>query len=195
MSDDYFYYRARYSGYRSRASFKLLEIDKKFSIFRRGDMVLDLGAAPGGWTQVAAQKVGNKGKVVAIDKAFIPLFKKETNIAIISQDIFSNSLIPNLKEKYGCFDVVLSDCAPNVSGNWVRDHNVQIMLANRAMEIAKELLKKNGKTIIKLFQGEEFETFVKDTREIFTTVKLFKPKASRKKSAEIYVIGIEKKEQ
>jgi len=192
MSDDYFYYRAKYTGYRSRASFKLIEIDRKFSIFHRGNVVLDLGASPGGWSQVAAQRVGRNGRVIAVDKAFIPPFKKERNITIVQRDILSSSLIPVLKKEYETFDVVLSDCAPNVSGNWVRDHNIQIMLANRAIDIIQEVGKTEGRAVIKVFQGEEFEEFLSRMKQTFNTVKLFKPRASRKKSAEIYAIGLNK---
>lgn len=187
MSDDFYYYQAKYKGYRSRAAFKLIELDKKFKIFQKGQTVVDLGAAPGGWTQIAAKRVGSKGKVIAIDRAYMPPINQQ-NVEIITMDIFSDEIFDVLKLA-GNIDVILSDVAPNVSGNWSKDAATQIMLAYRVLEIARNVLKKEGTLVCKLFQGAEFENFMRDIRGIFDKVKLYKPPASRKKSAEIYVVA------
>ena len=191
LSDDYFYLKAKYKGYRSRASYKLLEINQKFHIFRRGQLVVDLGASPGGWSQVAANKIGKNGKVVAIDKAYISPFK-EKNVEIVNIDIMSKNLPNLIVEKFGKIDVLLSDCAPNISGDYSRDHSIQIFLANRALDLTEEVLKKGGHFICKVFQGKEFEEFNRKAKTLFVKTKLFKPKASRKKSSEIYLICTDK---
>jgi len=189
VSDDYYYQKAKYKGYRSRASYKLLEIEQKFHIFKQNQLVLDLGAAPGGWSQVASRKVGKKGRVLAVDKAYIPPFKEE-NIEIINKDIFDEDLKDFIKTDYGEIDVLLSDCSPNISGDYSRDHFTQIYLANRALELSKSLLRDGGSFVCKVFQGEELQDFRDKIKESFEAIKLFKPKSSRKKSAEIYIIGL-----
>jgi 23S rRNA (uridine2552-2'-O)-methyltransferase len=188
LSDDYFYLKAKYGGFRSRASYKLFEINDKFKIFKKGQLIVDLGASPGGWSQVASKKIGLNGKVLAIDKAYISPFKEE-NIEIINRDIFDERLISLILDDYGKINVLISDCAPNISGNYHRDHAIQISLANRALELAEMLLKNNGSFVCKIFQGSEHQDFIRRMKETFREVKLFKPKASRKKSAEIYVVG------
>ena len=157
-------------------------------VFKSGNVVVDLGSAPGGWAQIAAMKVGGKGKVIAIDRAYIPPFK-EKNIEIITADIMSESLIPLLTSNYPIIDVVLSDCAPNVSGIWDRDQGIQIMLAERALEITTKILKPQGYFVTKLFQGNEYPAYIAKAKQTFENVKTYKPKSSRKKSAEIYLIG------
>jgi 23S rRNA (uridine2552-2'-O)-methyltransferase len=192
VSDDYYYLKAKYKGYRSRASYKLLEIEQKFSIFQKNQIVLDLGAAPGGWSQVASRKVGKSGKILAIDKAYISPFKEE-NIEIINRDIFDEKLKDFIEDNYGKIDVLLSDCSPNISGDYSRDHFTQIYLANRALELSQSLLKQEGFFVCKLFQGSELQDFTNKVKESFESMKLFKPKSSRKKSAEIYIIGLKLK--
>ena len=192
MNDDYYYLKAKYKGYRSRASYKLLEIEQKFSIFQKNQVVLDLGAAPGGWSQVASRKVGRNGKVLAIDKAYISPFKEE-NIEIINKDIFDEELKDFIEKHYGKIDVLLSDCSPNISGDYSRDHFTQIYLANRALDLSQTLLKSEGCFVCKLFQGKELQDFTNKVKESFEAIKLFKPKSSRKKSAEIYIIGLKLK--
>ncbi len=189
LSEDYYYFKARSKGYRSRASFKLEQIDKKFHVFHKGALVVDLGAAPGGWSQVAARRVGDAGKVIAIDKAYISSFK-QSNIEIVQKDIFDAKLVQLINKEYGLVDVLLSDCAPSVSGNWSRDHFTQIMLADRALDVAENLLRNNGVLVCKLFQGSELQKFMNRLKSFFGKTKLFKPEASRIKSSEIYAIGL-----
>lgn len=190
LSDDYFYLKAKYKGFRSRASYKLFEINDKFKIFKKGQIVIDLGASPGGWSQVASKKVGMHGKVIAIDKAYISPFKEE-NIEIVNRDIFDTNLDKYILDNFGKINVLISDCAPNISGDYNRDHSIQISLANRALDLSKILLKKSGCFVCKIFQGNEHQDFIRRVKESFNEVKLFKPKASRKKSAELYVVGLE----
>jgi len=188
LSDDFYYKKAKYTGFRSRASFKLLELNDKFRFFKKGHVVVDLGAAPGGWSQIAAKKVGKEGLVLAIDKAYMEPFK-ETNIIILNQDIMNKKLGSIIKESHGLVDVLISDCAPNISGQYGRDHSIQTMLAERAVELCQEILKNGGSFVCKLFQGSETQDLIKETKTMFKTIKLFKPKASRKKSSEIYLFG------
>ncbi|OLS29554.1 MAG: Ribosomal RNA large subunit methyltransferase E [Candidatus Heimdallarchaeota archaeon AB_125] len=188
LSADPYAKKARASGFRSRAAYKLFEINDKFVIFKKGQQIIDLGASPGGWSQVASRKIGSNGLVIAIDKAYIQEFK-EKNIVIEFQDIFKKDLDTFLLENYGKSDVLISDCAPNISGNYDQDHSIQSMLAQRAFELSQCVLYMGGSFVCKIFQGSETQEFVKSVKERFRTVKLFKPKSSRKQSSEIYLIA------
>ena len=188
LSADPYAKKARASGFRSRAAYKLFEINDKFGIFKKGQQIIDLGASPGGWSQVASRKIGSNGLVIAIDKAYIQEFK-EKNIVIEFQDIFKKDLDTFLLENYGKSDVLISDCAPNISGNYDQDHSIQSMLAQRAFELSQCVLYMGGSFVCKIFQGSETQEFVKSVKERFRTVKLFKPKSSRKQSSEIYLIA------
>lgn len=189
MREDFYYQQARSKGYRSRASFKLLQINNKFSVFRKGQTIIDLGASPGGWSQVASHLVGGNGKVIAIDKSYISPFK-EKNVEILNKDILNRNLPTIILETYGKADGLISDCSPNITGDFSRDHSIQISLARRALALTQCLIKDNGFFICKLFQGTELHEFMKEMKEHFETTKLYKPAASRKKSAEIYVVGL-----
>lgn len=189
MREDFYYQQARSKGYRSRASFKLLQINNKFSVFRKGQIIIDLGASPGGWSQVASHFVGGNGKVIAIDKSYISPFK-EKNVEILNKDILNRNLPTIILETYGKIDGLISDCSPNITGDFSRDHSIQISLARRALALTQYLIKDNGFFICKLFQGTELQEFMKEMKEHFETTKLYKPAASRKKSAEIYVVGL-----
>jgi len=189
VREDFYYQQARSKGYRSRASFKLLQINTKISVFRKGQTIIDLGASPGGWSQIASHLVGENGKVIAIDKSYISPFK-EKNVEILNKDILNRNLSTIILETYGKIDGLISDCSPNISGDFSRDHSIQISLARRALALTQYLLKDNGFFICKLFQGTELQEFMKEMKEHFETTKLYKPAASRKKSAEIYVVGL-----
>ncbi len=189
MKEDFYYQQARSKGYRSRASFKLLQINNKFRVFRKGQTIIDLGASPGGWSQVASHLVGGNGKVIAIDKSYISPFK-EKQVEILNMDILNRNLPSIILETYGKIDGLISDCSPNISGDFSRDHSIQISLAKRALFLTQSLLESNGFFICKLFQGIELQDFIKEMKEHFETTKLYKPAASRKKSAEIYVVGL-----
>jgi len=184
-----FYYReAQREGYRSRASYKLVQIEEKFSVFKQGNLVLDLGAAPGGWSQIAVKYIGSRGRVYAIDLEYIePL----DYVITIQGDITDPKLIERLNTIIGePVDIVISDLSPKVSGNWSTDHARQIFLSESALKLSVSgVLKKGGKFVCKLFQGDLFEDFISIIKKLFTVVYLYKPKASRKASAEIYVIA------
>ncbi len=192
---DYYYRLAKKKNFRSRAAFKLLQIDRKFRIFRKGDVVVDLGAAPGGWTEVARKLSGDEGFILAVDIKPVTVFPYK-NIKFLLTDINN----PNAVEKIQLAlpqkaDVVLSDLAPNVSGHWELDHLKQILLAKRALNISRKVLKRNGKFVVKVFQGSSSESFFKEVKNYFKQVKRFKPKASRARSAEIYFIAKYLKEE
>jgi len=185
LSDE-FVKRAQKEGYRSRAVYKLLEIIEKNKIIQKGDIVLDLGAAPGGWSQVAAKFVGNKGKVIAND--ILPI--EEINDVIFLQgDFTEQSIYDDLIKLTGesKVNVVLSDMAPNMSGQLSVDQPKSMHLAELAIDMAIKTLDFNGSFIVKVFQGEGFDAFVQTARKSFKKVSVLKPKASRPRSKEVYL--------
>jgi 23S rRNA (uridine2552-2'-O)-methyltransferase len=187
LSDE-FVKKAQKEGYRSRAVYKLLEIIEKNNVIHNGDIVLDLGAAPGGWSQVAAKFVGEKGKVIASD--ILPI--EEINGVIFFQgDFTEESIYEKLLELTGDFkvNVVLSDMAPNMSGQLSVDQPKSMYLADLAIEMAIKTLDLNGSFIVKLFQGDGFDAFVQTTRKSFKKVSVLKPKASRPRSKEVYLLA------
>jgi 23S rRNA (uridine2552-2'-O)-methyltransferase len=171
--------KARQEGYRSRAAYKLLELDQKHSLFKPGMTVLDLGAAPGGWSQVAAQKVMPGGRVVAIDVLeMAPI----SGVTIIKGD-FRQVSIENRA------DVVLSDVSPNLSGIPNVDQARLLELGLSAIELCAKLLKRDGVFVVKAFHGEAFDELRERLAAVFTKVKVAKPSASRGESAETYVVA------
>ena len=182
---DYYYRKAKKEGYRSRASFKLKQINERFGIIRKGDTVVDLGAAPGGWLQVAREISG--GKVVGVD--ILPIREIE-GVYTIKGDIRLEKTMEKISEILGKngADVVICDAAPNLSGNWSYDHARSIDLAASALECARKILKPGGRFAVKVFQGDMFPGFLDNSRRYFMKVQAFSPEASRKQSAEIYVI-------
>jgi 23S rRNA (uridine2552-2'-O)-methyltransferase len=185
---DYFYRKAKEEGYRSRAAFKLKQINEKFKIIAKGDTVVDLGAAPGGWLQVAKELSG--GKVVGVD---ILTIEKIEGVETIKGDIRLDETVEKIREiiKKEGTDVVICDAAPNLTGNWSYDHARSIDLATSALECARKILKPGGKFAVKVFQGDLFPDFLGKVRQSFVKVRAFSPAATRKQSAEIYVIGRE----
>jgi 23S rRNA (uridine2552-2'-O)-methyltransferase len=171
--------KARQEGYRSRAAYKLLELDQKHSLFKPGMTVLDLGAAPGGWSQVAAQKVMPGGRVVAIDVLeMAPI----SGVTIVKGD-FRQVSIENRA------DVVLSDVSPNLSGIPNVDQARLLELGLSAIELCAKLLKRDGVFVVKAFHGEAFDELRERLAAVFTKVKVAKPSASRGESAETYVVA------
>jgi 23S rRNA (uridine2552-2'-O)-methyltransferase len=171
--------KARQEGYRSRAAYKLLELDQKHSLFKPGMTVLDLGAAPGGWSQVAAQKVMPGGRVVAIDVLeMAPI----SGVTIVKGD-FRQVSIENRA------DVVLSDVSPNLSGIPNVDQARLLELGLSAIELCAKLLKRDGVFVVKAFHGEAFDELHERLAAVFTKVKVAKPSASRGESAETYVVA------
>jgi len=180
---DYYYHRAKVEGYRSRASFKLLEIQARYHIIRQGDIVVDLGAAPGGWLQVICHLGAS---AIAVDlQQIAPL----QGVTPIRGDLTSPETVNKLYKIADNVDAVISDAAPNLSGAWSLDHARSINLSACALEISKCVLKPGGNFVVKVFQGDLFDTFIREVRAYFSFVKAFRPRASRKQSAETYIVA------
>jgi 23S rRNA (uridine2552-2'-O)-methyltransferase len=187
---DQFRRLAREQGYRSRSAFKLKQINESYRILNRGYHVVDLGCAPGGWIQIALSEVGPTGKVIGIDiKKIQPL----TEAFIIQGSIEDENIINSiLKISNSKVDVVLSDLSPNVSGNWELDHARQIDLTRNALQLSNKILKKGGKVVLKVFQGDMLNELIGELKKEFKKVIRTKPNASRQVSSEIYLICIDK---
>jgi 23S rRNA (uridine2552-2'-O)-methyltransferase len=183
---DHYYYKARREGYRSRASYKLKQLNQKFGIFRGAKAVLDLCCAPGGWLQVAREELGDEGIVVGVD---INRISNIDGVNFIRGDILEEETLKKILSISEEFDVVLSDCSPNVSGIWSVDHERQVFLARTSINIARKVLKKGGTLVIKAFQGSEYSKLLEEIRQYFGYVKTTKPEASRKTSAEMYIVA------
>lgn len=182
---DYFYRKAKSEGYRARSAFKLQQINKRFRLIKSGDAVLDLGAAPGGWLQVAKEISG--GPVVGVDLLTIEPIE---GVTTIKADITAANTLDLIREALGGqADVVICDAAPNLSGNWTLDHARSIDLSQSALKVAKEVLKPDGNFLVKVFQGDAFMDYLSDVRENFWKTQAHSPAASRKESAEMYVVG------
>jgi 23S rRNA (uridine2552-2'-O)-methyltransferase len=187
---DQFRRLARDQGYRSRSAFKLKQINESYRILNKAHCVVDIGCAPGGWLQVALSEVGHKGKVIGIDiKKIEPL----TEAFVIQGNIEDEDIINSiLKISNSNVDVVLSDLSPNVSGNWDLDHARQIDLTRSALKLTDKILKKGGKVVLKVFQGDMLNELIVELKKEFKKVILTKPNASRQVSSEIYLICIDK---
>ncbi|MCD5382560.1 RlmE family RNA methyltransferase [Candidatus Gracilibacteria bacterium] len=185
--NDKFFYRAKEAGYRARSAFKLLEIQEKFRVFTKNQKVLDLGACPGSWLQVAKDNCPG-GTFVGLDLQEIePLEGISTYVC----DVFSDKVGKILKENEGFmnFDVIMSDMAPKTMGIPDVDQYASVELNLEALEVMKKYLKPGGHGIFKVFRGEDFNDFWLEAKKIFPKMKTFKPKAVRPRSVEIYCIG------
>lgn len=186
--DDNYVKRSQQLGYRSRASFKLLEIDQKDHLLKTGMTVLDLGAAPGGWSQVASEKVGPKGRVIASDiLAIDPIPGVDFLQGDFSETEVMNQILTLIGE--GKVDLVLSDMAPNISGVKAIDQPRVMYLAELALELARTQLKEGGSLLVKVFHGEGLDGFQSELKICFRSVKVRKPDASRSRSSEIYLLA------
>ncbi|RLF29843.1 MAG: 23S rRNA (uridine(2552)-2'-O)-methyltransferase [Thermoplasmata archaeon] len=191
---EHFYKAAKKEGYHSRAAYKLKQIQSRFHIIRKGDVVVDLGAAPGGWSQVAKELVGKKGLLIAVD---IQPIKPIDGIVFIKGDMTKNETIEKIKNKINGrkINVVISDMSPNISGNYSMDHANSIWLSENALGFAKKFLKNNGNFVCKVFDGELLRDLLEKVKDCFEIVKLHSPPASRKSSSEIYVVAKKFKKQ
>jgi len=185
---DHYYKRAKQQEYRSRAAFKLMQMDDRFNIIRQNDMVIDLGANPGGWSQVAAELVGRGGKVIAID---IKPIKSIKGVVVLRGDARKEEVKSMVREslegKHA--NVILSDMSPNIRGNYSMDHACSIELAEFALEYAHEFLGRGGNMVVKVFDGDLTKHLFNNIKLNFKNVKRHSPKASRKSSSELYIIG------
>jgi 23S rRNA (uridine2552-2'-O)-methyltransferase len=180
--------RAQEQGLRSRAAYKLLEIQDKDRLIRPGMRILDLGAAPGGWSQIAARLVGPSGRVYALDLlAMEPI----PEVTVLQGDFREDAVLAELRVALdgSPIDIVLSDMAPNLSGAMAVDQPRAMYLAELALDLAREVLKPGGALVVKLFQGEGFDGFLRELRGLFAQVLSRKPKASRPESRELYLVG------
>lgn len=187
---DHYAKKAKDQGYAARSVFKLEEVAEKERLFRPGQFVLDLGAAPGSWMQYAATQVGPAGRVVGLD--LTPLGRQlrpnERFLKANALAVHPDQLLPGGQG----FDLVLSDMMPNTSGNKDSDHYRSVELARRALALADALLKPGGHFLVKVFQGPDFEAYRAELRDRFQSVKIKKPKSSRPNSREVYLLGLSK---
>ncbi len=187
---DYYYKKAKAENYRSRATYKLSQTAVKYHFIRKGDVVVDLGAAPGGWIQAARKIVGKTGFVLGVDLKPIEPFPQEyvrTIVADMTEPETLQQILDFLPRKA---DVVLSDASPNISGVWEVDHARQIDLATQALCLALSVLRPSGNFFVKVFEGDLLAGFVKTVEKHFVDVKVIKPKASRAKSSEMFVLAM-----
>ncbi len=186
--DDPFVKLAQQEGYRSRAVYKLMEIQKKDQILKSGMWVVDLGAAPGGWSQVAASFIGEKGHVIAQD--ILPM-DSLANVTFIPGDFTDESTEIAVQQALNNHpvDLVLSDMAPNISGVKAIDSPKAMYLCELALFTAEKVLKKNGDFLVKVFHGEGFDDYMRNLRTKFATVLVRKPEASRARSSEVYLLA------
>lgn len=177
---------AHQEGYRSRAAYKLKELNQSYRIIGPGFYVLDLGCSPGGWTQVATELAGNKGKVMGIDKSFV---EEIPNAHVIRGDIEDESVVESIFDYFGRkVNAVICDLSPQVTGTWSVDHGRQISLNYAASKIMDHVLARKGNALFKVFDGEYSNEFRDYLRKKFVKLQLKKPKASRKTSSELYHI-------
>ena len=187
FSDEYVK-RAQKEGYRSRAVFKLLELQERDRLLKPGMTVIDLGAAPGGWSQIASNLVGDKGRVVALD--ILPM-DSLADVEFLQGDFRDELVLQQMLALLdsSLADLVMSDMAPNISGMKAVDQPRAIYLAELALEFARQVLKPGGTFVVKLFHGEGFDPFVREIRSSFSTMVTRKPKASRPRSREVYLLA------
>lgn len=186
---DYFYKKAKREGKASRAAYKLLEIQKKFKIWKPGNTILDVGCAPGGWLQILSKEVGPKGLVIGIDR--LPLkIQIPPNVVFIQKNIEEAEAILDKK-----FDCIVSDVSPDLSGIVFRDTYLSYELGLKVWELARKFLKKEGRLVLKTFPGRETKQLKIELQKSFEKISLFVPQATRKTSSEVYLIALNFRDQ
>ncbi|MGY2338703.1 23S rRNA (uridine(2552)-2'-O)-methyltransferase RlmE [Pseudomonas sp. SDO5532_S415] len=180
--------QAQKDGYRSRASYKLLEVQEKYKLIRPGMTVVDLGAAPGGWSQVTSRLIGGQGRLIASD---ILEMDSIPDVTFIQGDFTRDEVLARILDAVGNsqVDLVISDMAPNMSGTPAVDMPKAMFLCELALDLAARILKPGGNFVIKVFQGEGFDAYVKDARQKFDKVQMIKPDSSRGSSREQYMLA------
>ncbi len=186
--DDHYVKQSQKEGWRSRASYKLLEIQEKDHIFRPGSKVVDLGAAPGGWSQVAVQLVGEQGRVVASD--ILPM-DAIAGVDFVQGDFTEETVLEQILATIGAdqVDLVISDMAPNMSGALSVDQPNAMYLVELALDLSRQVLRRGGVFLTKVFQGEGFDEYLRDMKTSFDKVQTRKPQASRARSREVYLLA------
>lgn len=191
QQQDRFFRKAKADGYRARSAYKLLQIQERFHLIHRGDVVLDLGAAPGSWSQVAAELVGPHGRVVALD---LQEMEPIADVVVLQGDMTDLMVQDRIIDAVGGqADVVLSDAAPSTTGIKLRDHVLSMELIRAALAVAEEILRPGGNFVAKAFPGEDFAGVVHDVKMAFRHVKVAKPDASRKESWERFIVARNRK--
>jgi 23S rRNA (uridine2552-2'-O)-methyltransferase len=192
--DDHYVKMAQQQGLRSRAAFKLMELDEKYHLLKKGMRVVDLGSAPGSWTQIVQRALGESGKIIALD--ILPMDSLE-GVTFIQGDFTEDEPLALLEDELDGqnADLVLSDMAPNMSGMGAVDQPRAMYLAELALAFAEKWLEPRGSFVVKVFHGEGFDDFVKQTRSLFEKVQIKKPSASRPRSREVYILGHRRKLQ
>lgn len=180
--------QAQKDGLRSRASYKLIELDEKDRLIRPGMLIMDLGSAPGGWSQIAGRMVGDQGRVIATD--ILPMDSLE-NVDFIQGDFTDDKVFQQLLDMLDGRqpDLVISDIAPNISGVAVADQAAAMYLVELTLDMVRQVLKPGGNYVVKVFQGDGSDQFLKDMRTSFDKVMIRKPDASRSRSREVYMVG------
>jgi len=187
---EYYYRKAKEEKFRSRATYKLLQVVEKRQFIKPGDVVVDLGAAPGGWIQASRKVVGSRGFVLGLDIKPIEPFD-QPNVHTLVDDVTDPQTVERIIELLPRpADAVISDVSPSISGVWELDHARQIDLARHSLRIATSVLRLEGNFFVKVFQGDMLNDFVREVKRHFALVRLIKPRASRARSAELYVLGM-----
>ncbi|MFP4175240.1 MAG: SAM-dependent methyltransferase [Halobacteriales archaeon] len=190
--------RADEEGYRARSAYKLRQIDDEFGVFSSGDTVVDIGASPGSWSQVAAERIGDEGRVVGFDLAPVEGFEEDeagggsgADIEFLRGDITEEETKEIIEEAVdGSADAVVSDASPDISGEWTLDHARSVHLARNALDVARRLLAPGGYFVVKVFQGDTTNEFRDEVDAAFEDVATYSPDASRDESSEVYVLGL-----
>ncbi|SDJ40328.1 23S rRNA Um-2552 2'-O-methyltransferase [Halovenus aranensis] len=192
---DEYYNRAKQQGYRARSAFKLAQLDDRADLLDRGDTVVDLGAAPGGWTQVAAERVSHEGTVVGVDRQRIDeLDEADATVEYVRGDITEERTRDEIREVLGGdderpVDVVVSDMAPNMTGDYDLDHARSVHLVRQALDVAEDVLSSGGDFVAKVFDGRDLDDLEADIDEAFEYVRQMRPDASRDESSELYLVA------
>jgi 23S rRNA (uridine2552-2'-O)-methyltransferase len=185
---EHFYKQAKQVGYRARSAFKLQQIQNRFHLIPKDGIVLDLGAAPGGWCQVAKELVGTQGIVIGVDLSSIKPFE---DIQFLQGDVTKTETLEQIKDLMNGknADVILSDMSPDISGNYSVDQARSVWLCESALHVVTQLLQPGGHFICKIFEGEDTKGFIEKVKHQFMVVKTFSPEATRKSSSEVYIIA------
>lgn len=183
---EYYYKKAKREGYRSRAAYKLKQLNEKYKVIKKGNVVIDLGAAPGGWSQVAKELVGKAGFVLGVDLKEVAALE---GVEFIRGDIAKKEVMDQVLAITKKADVVISDLSPSISGNYSIDHARSVHLCECALDFAEKILKPKGNFVTKIFQGDLFNDYFNKVKKRFEFVKAYTPEAKRKRSSEIYLVA------